>query len=127
MLGPSRAWTVAKTLASWNRALGAAGKEHEISDLRAEMARLAAELTEANAEIARLSAEAYREPAEKVLEDFEACEEEARDRVLREHLMRSFHAAHGLVGQHHDDVAGMVAHLLSQVRTCKGSPTNPGL
>ena len=43
---------ITKTLASWNRALGAAGKDGEIADLRAQLEALAKLLEDANAEVA---------------------------------------------------------------------------
>ena len=67
--------TIAKTLAAWNRALGAAGKEHEISDLRRQLEEMAQALADANAELERLAADAYREPLEKLdkaLQNWEA-------------------------------------------------------
>ena len=62
---------IARTLASWNRALGAAGKEGEIDDLREQLEILAGQLKEANAIVQALSEEAYKDPLMKILEAFE--------------------------------------------------------
>ena len=104
-----------KTLASWNRALGAAGNAKEVEELKARLEELARMLAEANAEVEKLSAEAYRPPLEKCLSAFEECDDAQKEEALLQHLMPHSAAASCVVGHQTFEVADAIGHLLSML------------